>query len=139
MWGRCGCFAARGITLLLEGDANDYVGKGLSGGRVAVFPPREATFSSDANIIAGNVIGNVSPGDTYIASFGMGLAVNDRLSFTLGYENDYVRPTETVVGGITQRSDTLEVGSAGTRNMLEVARRRGAAWCGFQKPCRERR
>ena len=35
-----GCFLAKGITLLLEGDANDYVGKGLSGGRIAVFPPR---------------------------------------------------------------------------------------------------
>ena len=37
-----GCFLARGITLLLEGDANDYVGKGLSGGRIAVFPPKDA-------------------------------------------------------------------------------------------------
>src|SRR6185437_8260730 len=62
-----GCFAARGITLLLEGDANDYVGKGLSGGRVALFPPRESTFSSDANIIAGNVIGyGATAGEIYI-------------------------------------------------------------------------
>jgi len=52
-----GCFLAHGITLLLEGDANDYLGKGLSGGRIAVFPPRDATFKADQNIIAGNVIG----------------------------------------------------------------------------------
>jgi glutamate synthase domain-containing protein 2/glutamate synthase domain-containing protein 1/glutamate synthase domain-containing protein 3 len=52
-----GCFLARGITLLLEGDANDYVGKGLSGGKIAVFPPSTASFKSNENIIAGNTIG----------------------------------------------------------------------------------
>jgi glutamate synthase domain-containing protein 3 len=52
-----GCFLARGITLLLEGDANDYVGKGLSGGKIAVFPPRTASFKANENIIAGNTIG----------------------------------------------------------------------------------
>ena len=52
-----GCFLARGVTLLLEGDANDYVGKGLSGGRIAVYPPKTATFKPEENIIAGNVIG----------------------------------------------------------------------------------
>jgi glutamate synthase domain-containing protein 2/glutamate synthase domain-containing protein 3 len=51
-----GAFLAKGITLLLEGDANDYVGKGLSGGRIAVFPPRQATFKANENIIAGNTI-----------------------------------------------------------------------------------
>ena len=51
-----GAFLARGVTLLLEGDANDYVGKGLSGGRIALFPPRLATFKANENIIAGNVI-----------------------------------------------------------------------------------
>jgi glutamate synthase (ferredoxin) len=43
------------MSLSLEGDANDYVGKGLSGGRIAVFPPREATFAANENIIVGNV------------------------------------------------------------------------------------
>jgi glutamate synthase (NADPH) large chain len=52
-----GCFLSHGVTLLLEGDANDYVGKGLSGGRIAVYPPKEATFKAGENIIAGNVIG----------------------------------------------------------------------------------
>jgi glutamate synthase (NADPH/NADH) large chain len=54
-----GCFAARGLTMTLEGDANDYVGKGLSGGRIAVFPPAEAIasgFKAEQNIIAGNTI-----------------------------------------------------------------------------------
>ena len=50
-----GAFVPRGLTLSLEGDANDYVGKGLSGGRIAVFPPKGATFAAEDNVIAGNV------------------------------------------------------------------------------------
>src|SRR5690606_32817748 len=49
-----GAFLAAGVTLDLEGEANDYVGKGLSGGRVIVRPPREATFAPERNVIAGN-------------------------------------------------------------------------------------
>nr|WP_286690077.1 glutamate synthase large subunit [Aeromicrobium sp. REDSEA-S38_B2] len=52
-----GAFVPRGITLRLEGDGNDYVGKGLSGGRLVVRPPRDATFAAEAQIVAGNVIG----------------------------------------------------------------------------------
>ncbi|MFN8051337.1 MAG: glutamate synthase large subunit [Acidimicrobiales bacterium] len=52
-----GAFLPRGITLRLEGDANDYVGKGLSGGRLVVRPPSDAPFVSEENVIAGNVIG----------------------------------------------------------------------------------
>ena len=50
-----GAFLPPGITLTLEGDANDYVGKGLSGGRIVVFPPRGSTFVPEQNIIVGNV------------------------------------------------------------------------------------
>jgi len=50
-----GAFLARGVTLSLEGEANDYVGKGLSGGRVMVFPPRASSFAPEENIIIGNV------------------------------------------------------------------------------------
>ncbi|MEQ1827049.1 MAG: glutamate synthase large subunit [Pirellula sp.] len=50
-----GAFLAHGITLELEGDANDYVGKGLSGGRVVVYPDRRATFLPEENILVGNV------------------------------------------------------------------------------------
>jgi glutamate synthase (NADPH) large chain len=52
-----GAFASRGMTLELEGDANDYCGKGLSGGRIIVYPPKESVFKAEENIIAGNVIG----------------------------------------------------------------------------------
>jgi glutamate synthase (NADPH/NADH) large chain len=51
-----GAFLPRGITLRLEGDANDYVGKGLSGGRLVIRPDRAATFTAHEQIIAGNVI-----------------------------------------------------------------------------------
>ncbi|WP_029149914.1 glutamate synthase large subunit [Microbacterium indicum] len=52
-----GAFLPSGITLRLEGDSNDYVGKGLSGGRIVVRPSRRATFDASENVIAGNVIG----------------------------------------------------------------------------------
>ena len=50
-----GAFVPHGMTLTIEGDANDYFGKGLSGGRLAVFPPRTSTFVAEDNIIIGNV------------------------------------------------------------------------------------
>jgi len=50
-----GAFLAKGVALYLEGDANDYTGKGLSGGLITVRPPREATFKAEENIIIGNV------------------------------------------------------------------------------------
>jgi glutamate synthase (NADPH/NADH) len=51
----CGAFLAPGITIELEGDANDYVGKGLSGGRLIVYPPRNSQFKAEENVIIGNV------------------------------------------------------------------------------------
>ena len=50
-----GAWLASGITIELEGDANDYVGKGLSGGRVIIYPPKASTFKPEENIIIGNV------------------------------------------------------------------------------------
>jgi glutamate synthase (ferredoxin) len=50
-----GAFVPPGMTLRLEGDANDYVGKGLSGGRLIIFPSPKATFAAEDNIIVGNV------------------------------------------------------------------------------------
>jgi glutamate synthase (NADPH/NADH) large chain len=62
-----GAFLPRGITLRLEGDANDYVGKGLSGGRLVVRPDRGATFRAEDQIIAGNVIGyGATSGDIFL-------------------------------------------------------------------------
>jgi len=63
-----GAFIPRGMTLRLTGDANDYAGKGLSGGRIIIRPSHEATFASDENIIAGNVIGyGATSGEIFIS------------------------------------------------------------------------
>jgi glutamate synthase (NADPH/NADH) large chain len=50
-----GAWLATGVTIEVEGDANDYVGKGLSGGKIIVYPPRQATFIAEENILIGNV------------------------------------------------------------------------------------
>ncbi|MBF8279804.1 MAG: gltB, partial [candidate division NC10 bacterium] len=51
-----GAFIPKGITFTLEGDSNDYLGKGLSGGKIIVIPPRDATFVPEENILVGNVV-----------------------------------------------------------------------------------
>jgi glutamate synthase domain-containing protein 2/glutamate synthase domain-containing protein 1/glutamate synthase domain-containing protein 3 len=51
-----GAFLANGINMRVEGDANDYLGKGMSGGRIVLVPPADATFIPEENVIAGNVI-----------------------------------------------------------------------------------
>jgi len=62
-----GAFVPRGITFTLEGDANDYWGKGLSGGRLIVFPPRPSTFAPEENIIIGNVaLYGATSGEAYV-------------------------------------------------------------------------
>ena len=62
-----GAFLPPGMSLSLEGDANDYLGKGLSGGKLAVFPPREARFVAEDNIIVGNVaLYGATGGEAYI-------------------------------------------------------------------------
>jgi glutamate synthase domain-containing protein 3 len=51
-----GAFVPNGVTLELEGDANDYLGKGLSGGRIIAYPPKESTFLPEQSILVGNVV-----------------------------------------------------------------------------------
>ena len=51
-----GAWLAKGITLEVEGDANDYVGKGQSGGRIVVYPPTSSTFKAEDNVLIGNVV-----------------------------------------------------------------------------------
>jgi len=63
-----GAFVPRGLTLTLEGDANDYVGKGLSGGRILVYPPKDSTFQAHENVIIGNVaFYGATSGEAYIS------------------------------------------------------------------------
>ena len=63
-----GAFIPAGLTLTLSGDSNDYFGKGLSGGKLAVFAPREAGYEAEENIIIGNVaLYGATSGEAYIA------------------------------------------------------------------------
>jgi len=63
-----GAFTAKGITLEVEGDANDFVGKGLSGGKIIVYPPKNSTFNAANEIIAGNVCGyGATGGEMYLS------------------------------------------------------------------------
>ena len=62
-----GAFVPHGVTLFLEGDSNDYLGKGLSGGKIAVYPPKGSTFVSSENVITGNVaLYGATGGEAYI-------------------------------------------------------------------------
>ena len=63
-----GAFLANGVTLSIEGDANDYVGKGLSGGRIVIYPPKDSTYLAHNEIIAGNVCGyGATGGEMYLS------------------------------------------------------------------------
>ena len=63
-----GAFMPKGITFCLEGDANDYVGKGLSGGRLIIHPPKVSSFAAEENIIIGNVaLYGATGGEVYIS------------------------------------------------------------------------
>ena len=62
-----GAFVSRGITMTLEGDANDYLGKGLSGGKLIIYPPRVSTFEPHENILAGNtLLYGATSGEVYL-------------------------------------------------------------------------
>ncbi len=62
-----GAFVPKGITLILEGDSNDYLGKGLSGGKIVVYPPKCSTFVPQENVITGNVaLYGATGGEAYI-------------------------------------------------------------------------
>ncbi len=62
-----GAWLARGVTIRVEGDTNDYLGKGLSGGRIILVAPRDARFQADENIIAGNtVLYGATDGEVFI-------------------------------------------------------------------------
>jgi glutamate synthase (ferredoxin) len=62
-----GAFMPKGMTFTLEGDVNDYLGKGLSGGKIAVFPPENSTFVAEQNMIVGNVaLYGATGGEVYI-------------------------------------------------------------------------
>lgn len=125
-----GAFLPPGVTLRLFGDANDYVGKGLSGGRIVVRPDRSAVLSGELDVIAGNVIGyGATSGEIYLrGTVGERFAVRNS-GATLVVEGvgdhgcEYMTGGTVVVLGRTGRNFAAGM-SGGTAYVLDL--RRGA-------------
>ena len=106
-----GAFVPRGITLALEGDSNDYIGKGLSGGKIIVYPPHDATFAPEDNIIIGNVaLYGATSGEAYFRGIaGERFAVRNSGALTVvegvgDHGSEYMTGGRVVVLGRTGRN-----------------------------------
>jgi glutamate synthase (NADPH/NADH) large chain len=125
-----GAFLPRGITMRLFGDANDYVGKGISGGRIVVRPSREATFPAEDNVIAGNVIGYGATGGEIFLRGRVGERFCVRNSGALAivegvgdHALEYMTGGRAVILGPTGRNIAAGM-SGGVGYVLELARHR---------------
>jgi glutamate synthase (ferredoxin) len=106
-----GAFIPRGMTLTLEGDANDYIGKGLSGGKIIVFPPAGSTFAPSENVIIGNVgFYGATSGEAYIRGMAgerfcvRNSGVNAVISAVGDHACEYMTGGRVVVLGSTGRN-----------------------------------
>jgi glutamate synthase (ferredoxin) len=122
-----GAFVPRGITFTLEGDANDYWGKGLSGGKLAVLPPREATFVPEENVIIGNVaLYGATGGEAYVRGVaGERFAVRNSGAHAVvegigDHGCEYMTGGRVVVLGATGRNFAAGM-SGGVAYVLDVA------------------
>jgi glutamate synthase (NADPH/NADH) large chain len=125
-----GAFLPRGITMRLYGDANDYVGKGLSGGRIVVRPQREAPFAAEDNVIAGNVIGYGATGGEIFLRGRVGERFCVRNSGALAvvegagdHALEYMTGGRAVILGATGRNIAAGM-SGGIGYVLDLARHR---------------
>jgi len=121
-----GAFIPPGMTLVLEGDANDYVGKGLSGGRIVVFPPRDATFVPEENVVIGNVaFYGATRGEAFIRGmagerFGVrNSGVSAVVEGVGDHGCEYMTGGRVVVLGLTGRNFAAGM-SGGTAYVLDV-------------------
>ncbi|MEQ1911189.1 MAG: glutamate synthase large subunit, partial [Vicinamibacterales bacterium] len=122
-----GAFVPRGITLTLEGDANDYVGKGLSGGKIIVYPPHESRFVAEDNIIIGNVaLYGATSGEAYfrgVAGERFGVRNSGALAVVEGVGDhgcEYMTGGRVVVLGKTGRNFAAGM-SGGVAYVLDTA------------------
>jgi glutamate synthase (ferredoxin) len=106
-----GAFVPRGVTFVLEGDANDYWGKGLSGGKLIVYPPRASAFAPEENIIIGNVaLYGATSGEAYVRGVaGERFAVRNSGAFAVvegvgDHGCEYMTGGRVVVLGLTGRN-----------------------------------
>jgi glutamate synthase domain-containing protein 2/glutamate synthase domain-containing protein 1/glutamate synthase domain-containing protein 3 len=121
-----GAFMPRGMTLTLQGDANDYVGKGLSGGKIIVYPPVGSTFVPEENIIIGNVaLYGATAGEVYIRGmagerFGVrNSGVNAVVEAVGDHGCEYMTAGRVVVLGSTGRNFAAGM-SGGIAYVLDV-------------------
>jgi glutamate synthase (NADPH/NADH) large chain len=136
-----GAFIPRGLTLTLEGDANDYLGKGLSGGKIVLFPPREATFVAEENVITGNVaFYGATSGEAYIRGmagerFGVrNSGVSAVVEGVGDHGCEYMTGGRVVVIGKTGRNFAAGM-SGGVAYVLDESGEGGAAGGGFERVC----
>ncbi|PPQ78537.1 hypothetical protein CVT25_011809 [Psilocybe cyanescens] len=122
-----GAFLAPGITIELEGDANDYVGKGLSGGRLIVYPPKESTFKAEENIIIGNVcLYGATSGEAFIRGIAAerfavrNSGANAVVEGTGDHGCEYMTGGRVVVLGVTGRNFAAGM-SGGIAYVLDTA------------------
>ena len=136
-----GAFIPKGITLTLEGDANDYLGKGLSGGKIILFPPRESKFVAEDNIITGNVaFYGATSGEIYIRGiagerFGVrNSGVNAVVEGVGDHGCEYMTGGQVVIIGKTGRNFAAGM-SGGVAYVLDESGEGGAAGGGFERVC----
>jgi glutamate synthase domain-containing protein 2/glutamate synthase domain-containing protein 1/glutamate synthase domain-containing protein 3 len=122
-----GAFIPRGMTLTLEGDSNDYLGKGLSGGKIIVFPPAGSTFVPEENIIIGNVaFYGATAGEAYIRGMAgerfcvRNSGVNAVVESVGDHGCEYMTGGRVVVLGLTGRNFAAGM-SGGIAYVLDVA------------------
>ncbi len=123
-----GAFMPRGMTFTLEGDANDYVGKGLSGGRIVVYPPAGSTFPAESNIIVGNVgLYGATSGEVFIRGMAgerfcvRNSGVNAVVEGVGDHGCEYMTGGRVVVLGLTGRNFAAGM-SGGVAYVLDEAR-----------------
>ena len=136
-----GAFIPKGLTLTLEGDANDYIGKGLSGGKIVLFPPRESTFVAEDNVITGNVaLYGATSGEAYIRGIaGERFAVRNSGACAVvegvgDHGCEYMTGGKVVVIGKTGRNFAAGM-SGGVAYVLDESGAEGAVGGGFERIC----
>jgi glutamate synthase (ferredoxin) len=122
-----GAFVPRGVTMTIEGDSNDYWGKGLSGGKLAIYPPRQATFAAEENVIIGNVsLYGATSGEAYVRGIaGERFAVRNSGALTVvegvgDHGCEYMTGGRVVVIGKTGRNFAAGM-SGGVAYVLDAA------------------
>jgi glutamate synthase (ferredoxin) len=136
-----GAFIPSGVTLTLEGDANDYIGKGLSGGKIVLYPPRESTFVAEDNVIAGNVaFYGATSGEAYLRGIAgerfcvRNSGVKAVVEGVGDHGCEYMTGGRVVVIGKTGRNFAAGM-SGGVAYVLDESGEGGAAGGGFERVC----